>query len=129
MTKDKLNDKIERLGAQEFHLADAFVGASVALVAVMFWIMFLTEPKVTEKRLQQKIDFVESQIEWLQEQNLERIGDIGDTNRKINSVEWDISDLESEIRSYDSKLKAEANRDQFFKMIDRLLEEGRNVDK
>lgn len=129
MARDTLNKKIERLGAQEFHFADAFVGASVALVAVMFWIMFLTEPKVTEDRLQQKIDFVESQIEWLQEQNLDRIGDIGDTNRRIRSVDNDVTKLEQDIKSYDNQLKAEANRDQFFSMIDKLLEQGRNVDK
>lgn len=115
MVRDTLDKKIERLGAQEFHFADALVGASVALVAVMFWIMFLTEPKVTEDRLQQKINFVESQIEWLQEQNLARIGDIGDTNN-------DLWSLKMRVKQIDSDKTASANRQEFFDFVERMIE-------
>ena len=125
MTKDKLNDKIERYGAQEFHIGDAFLGASLALVLMMFWIMFWATPKAT----QDDIAILEDRIEWLQEENLDRIRDVGDVKNDVWSAEMDISNLKKEMRSYDAKLKAEANRDQFFKMIDKMLEQGRNADK
>ena len=125
MTKDTINKKIERYGAQEFHLSDAFLGASVMLAVIALWIAFAVPSKATKS----DFEVLENRIEWLQEENLDRIRDIGGVKSKITSVEWDINDLEKEIRSYDTKLKAEANRDQFFGMIDKLLEQGRNVDK
>ena len=125
MTKDNINKKIERYGAQEFHFSDAFLGASVMLAIVALWIAFIVPPKATKS----EIATLEKRIDWLQEENLERIRDVADAKNGIWSVELDINSLEKEIRQYDAKLKAEANRDQFFKMIDKLLEEGRNVDR
>ena len=126
MTKDTINKKIERLGAQEFHLADAFLGASVMLAIIAMWIAFAVPPKATKA----EIESLENRIEWLQEENLKRIRDVADAKNNIWSVEMDINGLKKETKSYDTKLKAEANRDQFFKMIDRLLEQGeRNVDR
>lgn len=125
MTKDNINKKIERYGAQEFHFADAFLGASVMLAIVALWIAFVVPPKATKS----EIATLEKRIDWLQEENLERIRDVADAKNNIWSAEMDISNLKKEIKSYDSKLKAEANRDQFFRMIDKLLEQGRNVDR
>ena len=126
MTKDNINKKIEQYGAREFHLADAFLGASVMLAIIAMWIAFAVPPKVTKS----EIESLENRIEWLQEENLKRIRDVADAKNNIWSVEMDINGLKKEIKSYDAKLKAEANRDQFFKMIDRLLEQGeRNVDR
>ena len=126
MTKDNINKKIEQYGAKEFHLADAFLGASVMLAVIALWIAFAVPPKATKA----EIEALEDRIEWLQEENLERMRDVADAKNNIWSVEMDINGLKKEIKSYDTKLKAEANRDQFFKMIDRLLEQGeRNVDR
>ena len=126
MTKDTINKKIEQYGAKEFHLADAFLGASVMLAVIALWLAFAVPPKATKS----EIEALEDRIEWLQEENLERMRDVADAKNSVWSVEMDINGLKKEIKSYDTKLKAEANRDQFFKMIDRLLEQGeRNVDR
>ena len=126
MTKDTINKKIEQYGAKEFHLADAFLGASVMLAVIALWLAFAVPPKATKA----EIESLENRIEWLQEENLKRIRDVADAKNGVWSVEMDVIDLKKEIKSYDTKLKAEANRDQFFKMIDRLLEQGeRNVDR
>ena len=126
MTKDNINKKIEQYGAKEFHLADAFLGASVMLAVIALWLAFAVPPKATKA----EIESLENRIEWLQEENLKRIRDVADAKNGVWSVEMDVIDLKKEIKSYDTKLKAEANRDQFFKMIDRLLEQGeRNVDR
>ena len=126
MTKDNINKKIEQYGAKEFHLADAFLGASVMLAIIAMWIAFAVPPKATKA----EIEALEDRIEWLQEENLKRMRDVADAKNSVWSVEMDINGLKKEIKSYDAKLKAEANRDQFFKMIDRLLEQGeRNVDR
>ena len=126
MTKDNINKKIEQYGAKEFHLADAFLGASVMLAVIALWLAFAVPPKATKS----EIESLENRIEWLQEENLKRIRDVADAKNGVWSVEMDVIDLKKEIKSYDTKLKAEANRDQFFKMIDRLLEQGeRNVDR
>ena len=60
MTKDTINKKIERLGAQEFHLADAFLGASVMLAIIAMWIAFAVPPKATKA----EIESLENRIEW-----------------------------------------------------------------
>jgi peptidoglycan hydrolase CwlO-like protein len=118
MTKDNINKKIEQYGAKEFHLADAFLGASVMLAIIAMWIAFAVPPKATKS----EIDTLEKRIEWLQESNLDRIRDIGDVELYVSKLNNNIKDLKSDIKQYDSKLKAEANRDQFFEMIDRLIE-------
>ena len=118
MTKDTINKKIEQYGAKEFHLADAFLGASVMLAVIALWLAFAVPPKATKS----EIESLENRIEWLQDSNLDRIGDIGDVELQVLKLNNNLKDLKSDIKQYDSKLKAEANRDQFFEMIDRLIE-------
>ena len=118
MTKDTINKKIERYGAKEFHLADAFLGASVMLAVIALWFAFAVPPKATKS----EIATLEKRIEWLQDSNLDRIRDIGDVELQVLKLNNNLKDLKSDIKQYDSKLKAEANRDQFFEMIDRLIE-------
>ena len=118
MTKDTINKKIEQYGAKEFHLADAFLGASVMLAVIALWLAFAVPPKATKSEIQS----LENRIEWLQDSNLDRIRDIGDVELQVLKLNNNLKDLKSDIKQYDSKLKAEANRDQFFEMIDRLIE-------
>lgn len=118
MTKDTINKKIEQYGAKEFHLADAFLGASVMLAVIALWFAFAVPPKATKS----EIATLEKRIEWLQDSNLDRIRDIGDVELQVLKLNNNLKDLKSDIKQYDSKLKAEANRDQFFEMIDRLIE-------
>jgi peptidoglycan hydrolase CwlO-like protein len=118
MTKDTINKKIEQYGAKEFHLADAFLGASVMLAVIALWLAFAVPPKATKS----EIATLEKRIEWLQDSNLDRIRDIGDVELQVLKLNNNLKDLKSDIKQYDSKLKAEANRDQFFEMIDRLIE-------
>ena len=118
MTKDTINKKIEQYGAKEFHLADAFLGASVMLAVIALWLAFAVPPKATKS----EIESLENRIEWLQDSNLDRIRDIGDVELQVLKLNNNLKDLKSDIKQYDSKLKAEANRDQFFEMIDRLIE-------
>ena len=118
MTKDNINKKIEQYGAKEFHLADAFLGASVMLAVIALWLAFAVPPKATKS----EIATLEKRIEWLQDSNLDRIRDIGDVELQVLKLNNNLKDLKSDIKQYDSKLKAEANRDQFFEMIDRLIE-------
>ena len=126
MTKDTINKKIEQYGAKEFHLADAFLGASVMLAVIALWLAFAVPPKATKS----EIATLEKRIEWLQDSNLDRIRDIGDVELQVLRLNNNIKDLRNDVSKYDSQLKAEANRDQFFKMIDRLLEQGEgNVDR
>jgi len=126
MTKDNINKKIEQYGAKEFHLADAFLGASVMLAIIAMWIAFAVPPKATKS----EIATLEKRIEWLQDSNLDRIRDIGDVELQVLRLNNNIKDLRNDVSKYDSQLKAEANRDQFFKMIDKLLEQGEgNVDR
>ena len=126
MTKDTINKKIEQYGAKEFHLSDAFLGASVMLAVIALWLAFAVPPKATKS----EIATLEKRIEWLQDSNLDRIRDIGDVELQVLRLNNNIKDLRNDVSKYDSQLKAEANRDQFFKMIDRLLEQGeRNVDR
>ena len=103
---------------KEFHLADAFLGASVMLAVIALWLAFAVPPKATKS----EIDTLEKRIEWLQDSNLDRIRDIGDVELQVLKLNNNLKDLKSDIKQYDSKLKAEANRDQFFEMIDRLIE-------
>ena len=126
MTKDTINKKIEQYGAKEFHLSDAFLGASVMLAVIALWLAFAVPPKATKS----EIATLEKRIEWLQDSNLDRIRDIGDVELQVLRLNNNIKDLRNDVSKYDSQLKAEANRDQFFKMIDRLLEQGEgNVDR
>ena len=126
MTKDTINKKIEQYGAKEFHLADAFLGASVMLAVIALWLAFAVPPKATKA----EIATLEKRIEWLQDSNLDRIRDIGDVELQVLRLNNNIKDLRNDVSKYDSQLKAEANRDQFFKMIDKLLEQGEgNVDR
>ena len=118
MTKDTINKKIEQYGAKEFHLSDAFLGASVMLAVIALWLAFAVPPKATKS----EIATLEKRIEWLQDSNLDRIRDIGDVELQVLKLNNNLKDLKSDIKQYDSKLKAEANRDQFFEMIDRLIE-------
>ena len=118
MTKDTINKKIEQYGAKEFHLADAFLGASVMLAVVALWLAFAVPPKATKS----EIATLEKRIEWLQDSNLDRMKDIGDVELQVLKLNNNLNDLKSDIKQYDSKLKAEANRDQFFDLVDRLIE-------
>jgi len=92
-------------------------------------IFFNYDPETSKTRLSHKIEMLEGQVERLQQNNLDRMRDIGDVELYVSKLNNSIKDLKSDMRSYDTKLKAEANRDQFFDMIDKLLEQGRNVDK
>jgi len=123
MTKDNINKKIEQYGAKEFHLADAFLGASVMLAVIALWLAFAVPPKATKS----EIATLEKRIEWLQDSNLDRIRDIGDVELQVLRLNNNIKDLRNDVSKYDSQLKAEANRDQFFKMIDKLLEQGEGI--
>ena len=51
MTKDNINKKIEQYGAKEFHLADAFLGASVMLAVIALWLAFAVPPKATKAEI------------------------------------------------------------------------------
>ena len=124
-----VKQKLEQYGSQPFHLGDALIGAGAVLFGIMIVIFFNYDPETTKSRLSHKIEMLEGQVERLQQYNLDRIRDIGDVELYVSKLNNNIKDLKSDMRSYDSKVKAEANRDQFFSMIDKLLEQGRNVDK
>ena len=124
-----VKQKLEQYGSQPFHLGDAFIGAGAVLFGIMIVIFFNYDPETTKSRLASKIESLENRIEFLQDQNLDRIRDIGDVDVQVFKLNNNLKDLKSDIKQYDSKLKAEANRDQFFSMIDKLLEQGRDVNK
>ena len=117
-----VKQKLEEYGSQPFHLGDAFIGAGAVLFGIMIVIFFNYDPETTKSRLASKIESLENRIEFLQDQNLDRIRDIGKVDVQVFKLNNNLKDLKSDIKSYDSKLKAEANRDQFFEMIDRLIE-------
>ena len=124
-----VKQKLEEYGSQPFHLGDAFIGAGAVLFGLLIVIFFNYDPETSKTRLSHKIEVLEGQVERLQQNNLDRMRDIGDVELYVSKLNNSIKDLKSDMRSYDTKLKTEANRDQFFKMIDKLLEQGRNVDK
>jgi hypothetical protein len=124
-----VKQKLEQYGSQPFHLGDAFIGAGAVLFGIMIVIFFNHDPETSKSTLSHKIESLENRIEFLQDQNLDRIRDIGDVDLQVLKLNNNLKDLKSDISKYDNQLKAEANRDQFFSMIDKLLEQGRNVDK
>lgn len=124
-----VKQKLEQYGSQPFHLGDAFIGAGAVLFGVMIVIFFNYDPETSKTTLAHKIESLENRIEFLQDQNLDRIRDIGEVDVQVFKLNNNIKDLKSDIKSYDSKLKAEANRDQFFKMIDRLIDQSERNDR
>jgi len=117
-----VKQKLEQYGSQPFHLGDALIGAGAVLFGIMIVIFFNYDPETSKTRLSHKIEMLEGQVERLQQNNLDRMRDIGDVELYVSKLNNNIKDLKSDIKQYDSKLKAEANRDQFFEMIDRLIE-------
>jgi hypothetical protein len=124
-----VKQKIEEYGSQPFHLGDALIGASAVVFAIAIVIFFNYNPDTSKTTLAHKIEMLEGQVERLSQSNLDRISDIGDVNIRVSRLNNSLQDVKSDIRQYDVKLKAEANRDQFFRMIDKLLEQGRDADK
>ena len=122
MTKETISKKIENYGAQSFHLGDALIGAGAVLLGLLIFLWINYDPNTSKDALAQKIELLEGRVERLQQSNLDRISDIGDVDLKVLRLNNTLRDLESDIKSYDSKLQADANRDQFFDMVERLIE-------
>ena len=123
-----VKQKIEEYGSQPFHLGDAFIGAGAVLLGLLIFLWINYDPETSKDRLAQKIELLEGQVERLQQSNLDRMKDIGDVELNVSKLNNNIKDLKSDINSYDSKLKAEASRDQFFDMIERLIEKADRED-
>ena len=117
-----VKQKLEQYGSQPFHLGDAFIGAGAVLFGLLIVIFFNYDPETSKTRLAHKIEMLEGQVERLQQYNLDRMRDIGDVELYVYKLNNNLKDLKSDIKQYDSKLKAEANRDQFFDLVDRLIE-------
>ena len=117
-----VKQKIEEYGSQPFHLGDAFIGAGAVLLGLLIFIWFNYDPDTNRESMAFKIELLEGQVERLQQSNLDRISDIGDVDLEVSRLSNNLRDLKSDIKLYDSKLKAEANRDQFFDMVERLIE-------
>ena len=122
MTKETISKRIENYGAQTFHLGDAFIGAGAVLLGLLIFLWFNYDPDTNRESMAFKIELLEGQVERLQQSNLDRISDIGDVDLEVSRLSNNLRDLKSDIKLYDSKLKADANRDQFFDMVERLIE-------
>jgi hypothetical protein len=117
-----VKQKIEQYGAQPFHLGDALIGAGAVLLGLLIFLWINYDPNTSKDTLASKIELLEGRVERLQQSNLDRISDIGDVDLKVLRLNNNLRDLESDVKLYDSKLKADANRDQFFDMVERLIE-------
>lgn len=117
-----VKQKIEQYGAQPFHLGDAFIGAGAVLLGLLIFLWINYDPNTSKDTLASKIELLEGRVERLQQSNLDRISDIGDVDLKVLRLSNNLRDIESDVKSYDSRLKADANRDQFFDMVERLIE-------
>ena len=117
-----VKQKIEQYGAQPFHLGDALIGAGAVLLGLLIFLWINYDPNTSKDTLASKIELLEGQVERLQQSNLDRISDIGDVDLKVLRLSNNLRDIESDVKLYDSKLKADANRDQFFDMVERLIE-------
>ena len=122
MTTKTISKKIENYGAQTFHLGDAFIGAGAVLLGLLIFLWINYDPDTNKESMAFKIELLEGQVERLQQSNLDRISDIGDVDLEVSRLSNNLRDLKSDIKLYDSKLKADANRDQFFDMVERLIE-------
>jgi len=117
-----VKQKLEQYGSQPFHLGDALIGAGAVLFGLLIVIFFNYDPETSKTRLAHKIEMLEGQVERLQQYNLDRMRDIGDVELYVYKLNNNLKDLKSDIKQYDSKLKAEANRDQFFDFVERMIE-------
>jgi len=122
MTKDTINKKIENYGAQPFHLGDALIGAGAVFFGLLIFLWINYDPNTSKDTMAYKIELLEGKVERLQQSNLDRIGDIGDVDLEVSRLNNSLRDLKSDINRYNSNLKADANRDQFFDMVERLIE-------
>lgn len=115
MVKEQLEKKIERYGAQEFHLGDAFIGGLAVTFMFLIIIVFNYDHETSGKRLLTKIESLERQVTHLQDENLQRIGEVGEVNN-------DLWSLEMRVKQIDSEKTASANRQEFFDFVERMIE-------
>ena len=106
---------LERYGAQEFHLGDAFIGGLAVTFMFLIIIVFNYDHETSGKRLLTKIESMERQITHLQDENLQRIGEVGEVNN-------DLWSLEMRVKRIDTEKTASANRQEFFDFVERMIE-------